>query len=257
MPFASFKNIQKRNARLHKERSQPAARAKFGPLPKKKDFILRSRDEEAKRNRIRELKRKALTKNEDEFYFAMHNTAHSVKLLFILIPINQEEKGHIPLNNTKEYSDSELVDMLSCDILYLQRELTIEMSKIRELESRFNLLSADPSVASRRLKPKRTVFVESIEEARAVRSSFDPSAVSIQIPGSVPASDADALMDLQAAGYKELSKRLTRAEKLKLAIAKREAKATLMRSTNVKYKVIRKGNRNHAPVYKFEQRRYK
>ncbi|KAH9278034.1 putative U3 small nucleolar RNA-associated protein 11 [Echinococcus granulosus] len=245
MPFASFKNIQKRNARLHKERSQPAARAKFGPLPKKKDFILRSRDEEAKRNRIRELKRKALTKNEDEFYFAMHNTAHS------------EEKGHILLNNTKEYSDSELVDMLSCDILYLQRELTIEMSKIRELESRFNLLPADPSVASRRLKPKRTVFVESIEEARAVRSSFDPSAVSIQIPGSVPASDADALMDLQAAGYKELSKRLTRAEKLKLAIAKREAKATLMRSANVKYKVIRKGNRNHAPVYKFEQRRYK
>ncbi|KAL5103817.1 putative U3 small nucleolar RNA-associated protein 11 [Taenia crassiceps] len=242
MPFASFRNIQKRNARLHKERSQPAARAKFGPLPKKKDFILRSRDEEAKRNRIRELKRKALTKNEDEFYFAMHNS---------------EENGHIPLNNTKEYSDSELVNMLSCDIRYLQREFATEMSKIRALESRFNLLPADPSVTSVRLKPKRTVFVESMEEARAVRASFDPSVVPTRISSSVSASDVDALMDLQAAGYKELSERLTRAEKLKLAISKREAKDTLMRNTHWKFKVIRKGTDSHAPVYKFEQKRYK
>ncbi|VDK35074.1 unnamed protein product [Taenia asiatica] len=245
MPFASFKNIQKRHARLHKERSQPAARAKFGPLPKKKDFIIRSRDEEAKRNRIRELKRKALTKNEDEFYFAMHNTAHS------------EEKGHIPLNNRKEYSDAELVDMLSRDLRYLQRELATEMSKIRALESRFNLLPADPSVTSRRFKPRRTVFVESIEEARAIRASFDPSIVSTRIPASVSALDADALMDLQAAGYKELSERLTRAEKLKLAISKREAKDALMRNVHLKCKVIRKGTENHAPVYKFEQKRYK
>ncbi|VDM32772.1 unnamed protein product [Hydatigera taeniaeformis] len=245
MPFASFKNIQKRNARLHKERSQPAARAKYGTLPKKKDFILRSRDEEAKRNRIRELKRKALTKNEDEFYFAMHNAAFS------------EEKGHIPLNNTKEYSDSELADMLSRDIRYLRREFTIEMSKIQDLESRFNLLTADPSVTSKRLKPKRTVFVESVEEARAVRASFDPSVVPTQISSSISASDADALMDLQAAGYKELLERLTRAEKLKLAIARREAKDILMRNADSKFKVVRKGNANRAPVYKFEPKRYK
>ncbi|VDD80483.1 unnamed protein product, partial [Mesocestoides corti] len=133
MPFASFKNIQKRNARLHKERSQPAARSKLGPLPKKKDFILRARDDETKRNRLRDLKRKALDKNEDEFYFAMHNSALSA------------ERGHIPLVDKKEYSDAELDELLSRDILYLRNELQLERSKIRELESRFSLLPADPS----------------------------------------------------------------------------------------------------------------
>ncbi|KAM7533383.1 hypothetical protein Aperf_G00000124561 [Anoplocephala perfoliata] len=245
MPFASFKNIQKRNARLHKERSQPSARAKLGALPKKKDFILRSRDSEAKRNRIIELKRKALTKNQDEFYFAMHNSSFS------------QEKGHIPLNNDKEYSDADLKEMLNRDIVYLRRELTIEMKKIRDMESRFNLLPADPTVTNKRLRPKGTIFAESIEEARAIKSSFQDSIVPTQIPGSVKASDAEEIMDLQAAGYKELAERMKRADLLKLAIKRREAKDKLMKNANLKHKVIRKGNQNHAPLYKFERRRRK
>ncbi|VDN98190.1 unnamed protein product [Rodentolepis nana] len=243
MPFASFKNIQKRNARLHKERSQPASRARFGALPKKKDFVLRARDNETKRNKIIELKRKALTKNEDEFYFAMHNSSFS------------QELGHIPLNNEKEYSDDDLKDMISRDLCYLRRELTIEMKKISDLEARFNLLPADPTVTNKRLKPKQTVFAQSIEEARAIRASFQDSVITTQIPGSVKPNVAEEIMNLRAAGYKELSERIKRADLLKLAIRKREAKDRLMKHSHLKHKVIRKGNKDRAPVYKFERRR--
>ncbi|VDL57305.1 unnamed protein product [Hymenolepis diminuta] len=245
MPFASFKNIQKRNARLHKERSQPAARAKFGALPKRKDFVLRSRDSESKRNKIIELKRKALTKNEDEFYFAMHNSAFS------------QERGHIPLNNEKHYTDEDLKDMLSRDLCYLRRELTIELKKIRNLEARFNLLPADPTVTNKRLKPKHTLFAQSVEEARAIRASFQESVVPTQIAGNVKTDVAEEIMNLQAAGYKELSERMKRADLLKLAIRKREAKDKLIKHANLKHKVVRKGNKNRAPVYNFERRRRK
>ncbi|VDD80466.1 unnamed protein product [Mesocestoides corti] len=91
MPFASFKNVQKRNARLHKERSQPAARSHLGPLPKKKDFILRARNEELRRNQIRELKRKALQRNPDEFYFAMHNYITPAQNCHL--PVYEKRKG--------------------------------------------------------------------------------------------------------------------------------------------------------------------
>ena len=132
--------------------------------------------------------------------------------------------------------------MLSRDLLYLERELTIEMSKIRVLESSLNLLPADPSVTNKRLKPKRTVFVESIKEARAVKASFDPSNIPTQIPSNLPAPLAEELMSTQAAGYKELSERLARAEKLKFAIKKREAKNHLIVSISfylVNSKILR------------------
>nr|CDS25242.1 sodium bile acid cotransporter [Hymenolepis microstoma] len=243
MPFASFKNIQKRNARLHKERSQPSFRARLGALPKKKDFVLRARDSEAKRNKIIELKRKALTKNEDEFYFAMHNSAFS------------PERGHIPLSNEKEYSEGDLKGMISRDLCYLRQELTIEMKKIRDLEARFNLLQADPTVTNKRLKPKQTIFAQSVEEARAIRASFQESVITTQIPGNVEPNVAEEIMNLRAAGYKELSERIKRADLLKLAIRKREAKDRLMKHSHLKHKVVRKGNKNHAPLYKFERRR--
>nr|VZI06595.1 unnamed protein product [Spirometra erinaceieuropaei] len=244
MPFASFRNIQKKNARLHRERAQPAARARLGILPKKKDFILRSRDEEGKRNRIRELKRKALTKNEDEFYFAMQNSKLTT------------EKGYTPLNTEKEYDEVVLKEMLTHDVSFLNRELQIEMSKIADLESRLNLLPGDPSVTSKRLGPKRTVFIESVEEARLIKSS-PGTYVPTRVCAKLKNNELDEFMSLQENGYRELSERLDRAEKLKLAIQKRAAKHNVMKNKGVRYKVESKATKNHPPVYKFEHKRYR
>eukprot|EP00639_Heterosigma_akashiwo_P027887 CAMPEP_0194668486 /NCGR_PEP_ID=MMETSP0295-20121207/3990_1 /TAXON_ID=39354 /ORGANISM="Heterosigma akashiwo, Strain CCMP2393" /LENGTH=258 /DNA_ID=CAMNT_0039551237 /DNA_START=156 /DNA_END=934 /DNA_ORIENTATION=- len=70
MPGASWKNAIKR--KTHKERAQPADRAKkYGLLEKKKDYVLRARDFHKKEDKIMHLRRKAALRNPDEFYFGM------------------------------------------------------------------------------------------------------------------------------------------------------------------------------------------
>ena len=68
--MSSLRNsLHRRN---HKERSQPAAREKFGLLEKHKDYVLRARDYHSKQERIRRLRQKAADRNKDEFYFGMN-----------------------------------------------------------------------------------------------------------------------------------------------------------------------------------------
>ncbi|KAL7055719.1 hypothetical protein AAHC03_022615 [Spirometra sp. Aus1] len=130
------------------------------------------------------------------------------------------------------------------------------MSKIADLESRLNLLPGDPSVTSKRLGPKRTVFVESVEEARLIKSS-PGTYVPTRVCAKLKNNELDEFMSLQENGYRELSERLDRAEKLKLAIQKRAAKHNVMKNKGVRYKVESKATKNHPPVYKFEHKRYR
>lgn len=74
--MSSLRNaIQRRN---HRERAQPAERAKWGLLEKRKDYKLRAADHKSKTKKLAALKSKAEHRNEDEFYFSMVNT-HSTK----------------------------------------------------------------------------------------------------------------------------------------------------------------------------------
>lgn len=57
--------------RNHKERSQPANRARLGLLEKHKDYVHRARDYKSKKDRIRKLREKAAFRNKDEFYWGM------------------------------------------------------------------------------------------------------------------------------------------------------------------------------------------
>jgi U3 small nucleolar RNA-associated protein 11 len=67
--MSSLRNaVQRRN---HRERAQPAERAKWGLLEKRKDYKLRAADHKLKKRKINALKQKASERNEDEFYFGM------------------------------------------------------------------------------------------------------------------------------------------------------------------------------------------
>ena len=57
--------------RQHRERAQPFHRQKYGLLEKKKDYVLRAKDYSDKQARLKALRSKAATKNEDEFNFGM------------------------------------------------------------------------------------------------------------------------------------------------------------------------------------------
>jgi len=67
--MSSFRNsLHRRN---HKERGQLAHRKRLGILEKHKDYVLRAKDYNSKKERIRKLKQKASERNKDEFYFGM------------------------------------------------------------------------------------------------------------------------------------------------------------------------------------------
>ena len=69
MSSRAFRSVIKR--REHQERHQPAARARFGLLEKKKDYVVRAKAFHSKENRIKALRKKAENRNPDEFYFKM------------------------------------------------------------------------------------------------------------------------------------------------------------------------------------------
>lgn len=67
--MSSMRNAIQR--RSHRERAQPRERQRLGLLEKHKDYALRAKDYAKKKTQLKALRRKAVDRNEDEFYFGM------------------------------------------------------------------------------------------------------------------------------------------------------------------------------------------
>ncbi|KAK4468366.1 hypothetical protein MN116_008158 [Schistosoma mekongi] len=239
MPFASFKNVQKRFTKLHKERSQPQRRRHLGILPKQQDFRLKARDKELKSVKIRELRNKALDRNVDEFYFSMCNSRFDV------------EKGHIPLDIEKCYSDIYIKSSFSKNVTYLQYELQKELSKIHQLESKTNLLQSKLRNSRSRKTPKHIIFAETCGEMTELHCMYTEKT---QVNETISSDLCDDDIYIQQCNaYKELSERLERAKQLRYILRQHEAKKVLMANLNKRgYKTVFKASIAAPPVYEFE-----
>ncbi|CAI2731283.1 unnamed protein product [Schistosoma spindalis] len=244
MPFASFKNVQKRLSKIHKERPQPQRRHHLGILPKKQDFRLRAKDKESKSAKIKELRSKALDKNTDEFYFNMCNSRFDM------------EKGHIPLDVEKSYLDSDIKSSFYKNVTHLQYELQKEMSKIHQLESKTHLLQSESQNHRSKKTPKHIVFAETYGEMVELHHKYaEKLQVDETIFGEVSSSDpyVEDIYAQRFNAYKELSEHLERAKQLKYLLRQHEAKKSLMANlTKRAYKTIFKGSKMAPPVYEFE-----
>ncbi|XP_069478771.1 probable U3 small nucleolar RNA-associated protein 11 [Ambystoma mexicanum] len=127
---AAFKKALKSNQKEHRERSQPGFRKNVGLLEKKKDYKLRADDFHKKRNTLNALRRKALEKNPDEFYFKMTST----KL---------QDGVHLTKQPQEETTEEQLKLMRTQDIKYVEMKRVAEAKKIERLKSELHLLDAE------------------------------------------------------------------------------------------------------------------
>ncbi|WWD03338.1 hypothetical protein V865_001390 [Kwoniella europaea PYCC6329] len=118
--------------RNHKERSQPAHRARLGLLEKHKDYILRARDYKSKQDRIKKLREKAAFKNKDEFYWGMIKSKTQNG-------IETKDRGNVALN-------TDLVKILkSQDLGYVRVQIAKDEKKIRDLKTQLQITAPSGS----------------------------------------------------------------------------------------------------------------
>lgn len=189
--------------RTYKERSQPAARKKFGILEKHKDYVIRAREYHKKEDTLRRLKEKAANRNPDEFYFRMINTRTVGGV-------------HRPENEANKYTPEQLLLMKTQDIGYVLQKIQSEKKKVEKLRAMLHSLDNRPS-------SKHIYFAEDSEEADEIRSrtSKDEQLISGSLPSAIKRK-----MD---GSYKELDARIKRVENLERVHAEMALKKELQK----------------------------
>jgi len=223
--MASLKNAIKSvtNGKTHRERAQPAARAKFGLLEKKKDYVQRAKNWHGKQDRLRALQEKAALRNPDEFY--MHMNKASTK------------GGVHQLAEPQQLSAEQLAIFKSQDSAYVTHKRTVDTRKAERLKSSLHfLLEKAPN--------KHTVFVDDEDEAGAfdVAEHFDtvpelatrafnrPRKDDLKAAAVTAPHTAKEMRRAMKAGtrqYEELAQRQARAKQMGVVLAHQEAERNM------------------------------
>ncbi|TNN89079.1 putative U3 small nucleolar RNA-associated protein 11 [Liparis tanakae] len=252
--MASFKKAWKSRQKNHHERSQPDFRKHLGLLEKKKDYKLRADDFHKKENTLAALRRKALDKNPDEFYYNMITT----KLLDGVHIIKQPNEEATATEEQKKM-------MRTQDIKYVEMKRVAEANKIERMKGELHLLDADS-----KKKNSHTFFVKSSADVQ----SFDlanhldtapelvdrvfnrPTLKALEtksILGGVEPHMLTKLAKQRNHQYKILSQRIDREKKMFVISQKIQTRKDLQDKNN-KVKV-KKETPNAAAIYKFDTKR--
>jgi U3 small nucleolar RNA-associated protein 11 len=134
--------------KTHRERHQPESRKDYGLLEKKKDYKLRAKDFNEKQKILKQLRKKALDKNPDEFYFHMINS-------------KMEDGVHKEKSKGAQLTEEQVALMQTQDLKYIVSRRTSERNKIEKLKAQLHMISAEDRPPNR-----HTIFVESEREKR-------------------------------------------------------------------------------------------
>ncbi|XP_069559829.1 probable U3 small nucleolar RNA-associated protein 11 [Brachyistius frenatus] len=252
--MSSFRKALKSRQKNHHERSQPAFRKHLGLLEKKKDYKLRADDYHKKQNTLAALRKKALDKNPDEFYFKMVNSQ-------LKDGVHVTKKGQEEAEVTEEQKKV----MRTQDIKYVEMKRVAEAKKIERLKGELHLLDAES-----KQKNKHTFFVDSKEEVQTfnlashLRTAPElvdrvynrPTLETLEmksIQGAVQPHIIKKLARQRKHQYRILSQRIDREKKMFVISQKIQTRKDLQDKT--KKVKVKKETPNAAAIYKFETKR--
>ncbi|XP_041649740.1 probable U3 small nucleolar RNA-associated protein 11 [Cheilinus undulatus] len=252
--MSSFRKALKSRQRNHHERSQPGFRKNLGLLEKKKDYKLRADDYHKKQNTLAALRKKALDKNPDEFYFKMINSQ-----LQDGVHVAKKEKEDV------EVTEEQKKVMRTQDIKYVEMKRVAEAKKIERLKGELHLLDADS-----KQKNKHTFFmdtrkeVESFDLAEHLNTAPElvgrvynrPTLQTLEtkiIQAAAEPTSVEKLARQRKHQYKILSQRIDREKKMFVISQKIQTRKDLQDKT--KKVKVKKETANAAAIYKFEAKR--
>ncbi|CAF4949017.1 unnamed protein product [Pieris macdunnoughi] len=228
--MSSWKKAAKANQKTHRERHQPDSRKHLGLLEKKKDYKKRADDYHQKGETLKLIRKRALDKNPDEFYFHMINS-------------RVKEGVHHELEKDDEHSVEQIKLMQTQDIKYINMKRTIESRRIQRLQSQLHMTEIADSTSNTH------IFLKSNRPRLSDLNKLN-----------LPEIDEKILQSAKKAKeqtYKELSKRIDREKHLTVTQQKMELKRHLHDAKYMKPKKVQRGTAVSAPVYKFQYNRKK
>ena len=232
-------NKAAKSQKTHRERHQPSERSHLGLLEKKKDYRLRAKDYNEKKAVIKHLRKKALNKNPDEFYFHMINAkvvdgAHK-DLVSKKVKRSQNQQQQIKLLQTQDYK-------------YVSNKRMSEQRKIEKLRATLHLLDDID-------KPKNThtIFVDTDQEKRhldlakhfdtapelLLRSSNRPRMDALNKETTNDPTSEHNVEKSQRKAYKQLSQRINRERQLQVIEEKMVAKKHLSDRKNAPSSIVK------------------
>ncbi|KAK3551321.1 hypothetical protein QTP70_014999 [Hemibagrus guttatus] len=250
--MSSFRKALKSKQRDHKERSQPGFRKHLGLLEKKKDYKLRADDYHRKQKTLNALRKKAMDKNPDEFYYKMINT-------------QLKDGKHLIKPKEEEMTEEQKKVMRTQDIGYVEMKRVAESKKIERLKSELHLLDVESEQ-----KNSHVFFVDTKKEVedfnlathlntvpelvnRAYNRPTLDTLMNKSILGAVTPKNIEKLAKQRKVRYAELSQRIDREKKMFIISQKIQTRKDLQ-DKNKKVKV--KNETSTAPgIYKFETKR--
>ncbi|XP_014296020.1 probable U3 small nucleolar RNA-associated protein 11 [Microplitis demolitor] len=253
--MSSWKKAAKAGQKTHRERHQPESRQHLGLLEKKKDYKLRAQDYNEKQATLKLLKKRALNKNPDEFYFHMINS--------------KMDKGvHREKEKKEEHTIDQIRLMETQDLKYISHKRHLEARQIEKLQSQLHMIDVANQTPNNHI-----FFVDDDEEAKnfdvAKRLETHPALLSrktnrpklsalkkVKLPELDEATIAKVEQQKHMA-YTELRKRIERETGLTIVQQKLEMRRALKDRTLDKPKVIKQGSKTSAPVYKWKLQRKK
>lgn len=253
--MSTWNKAAKINQKTHQERQQLRNRSHLGFLEKKKDYKVRAHHENQRKQVIKSLKKKALNRNPDEFYFHMVNSK----------VVNGEHKD---VKEEPEHTPEQIMLMQTRDLKYIRAKRSIEIKKIEKLKSQLHFIDKTNEIPNSHI-----FYLDSDKEAEnfdlAKHLNTHPSLVNrrsnrprledldkFNIP-DVDEETAKKLNQKRNKMYTELERRINRERELGIVERKLELKRALVESNDTKPKRVKKATPNSAPIYKWKNERKK